>query len=75
MQLAFIKCKQIKEAHFNEQNLNVMTSESKHMNISNYHTDCVNSWEKNAVFITKNRIFTFHNVSFSALDSTDFLVF
>ena len=39
MQLAFIKCKQIKEAHFNEQNLNVMTSESKYINISNYHTE------------------------------------
>ena len=39
MQLAFIKCKQIKEAHFNEHNLNVMTSESKYINISNYHTE------------------------------------
>ena len=39
MQLAFIKCKQVKEAHFNEQNLNVMTSESKYINIFNYHTE------------------------------------
>ena len=29
--------------------------------------------QKSAVFITNNRIFTFHNVSFSALDSTDFM--
>ena len=31
--------------------------------------------QKSAVFITNNRIFTFHNVSFSAVDSTDFMGF
>ena len=39
MQLAVIKYKQIKEAHLNEQSLNVVTSESKYINISNYHTE------------------------------------